>query len=468
MRSLFLIFVVGVFLSVAFRFPYIGGLGYVWIEYVAPQKLGWGFIQSLPISLMAGALTFFAYLIADRKDPPKPNLLFWLLCIWVLYFTMSTMFWAELPADAWLKWDKAIKAIGFCIFLTFLVRTRIQIEAFILVLVLSVAVWTASAGAKALLGGLSYGSNALAIGGRGSDLYESSNLAMVAVLVIPLCLWLRRFSVLTLWKGRISDLFFFGLIAASILTTVGSYARTGLVALAVLGFSMIMMSRYRFRVLTVVIITAVIGFQFAPQTYKERMLTITNYEEDKSASGRVIIWLWAMQYAKDHPLGGGFWVFKTNNIRTQALSKVDRENGELDVSQFQRGDKKTYRSAHSIYFEVLGEQGFPGLLIYISIIFTALASLWRLYRRNRNHETLYWLSELARNMMFAVLVYAAGGAFINIAYQSFFYLLVMLTISLNNVERREREKSLGSENVKPKFTPYPAFGAGGSQPAPAE
>ena len=50
-----------------------------------------------------------------------------LLGAWV---TLSIT-WAEVPDEAWNKWDWAFKTILFCVFLTLVLRSRVQLEAFV-------------------------------------------------------------------------------------------------------------------------------------------------------------------------------------------------------------------------------------------------------------------------------------------------------------------------------------------------
>ncbi len=76
--------------------------------------------------------------------------------------------------------------------------------------------------------------------------------------------------------------------------------------------------------------------EFMPEHWHERVASIFAYEEDASAQGRFESWRYALEVAREHPLvGGGFEIFRGNQAATL----------------------EGYRSAHSIYFEVLGEHG---------------------------------------------------------------------------------------------------------------
>jgi len=40
---------IGLFLALGLKRPFFWVLAYIYIDVVAPQKIGWGFIQSLPV-----------------------------------------------------------------------------------------------------------------------------------------------------------------------------------------------------------------------------------------------------------------------------------------------------------------------------------------------------------------------------------------------------------------------------------
>ena len=57
-----------------------------------------------------------------------------------------------------------------------------------------------------------------------------------------------------------------------------------------------------------------VAIPFLPQSYLARMGTISNHESDSSASTRVQVWLWTLDYVETHPLGGGFDAYRGNSF----------------------------------------------------------------------------------------------------------------------------------------------------------
>ena len=54
-------------LALGLKRPFIWVLAYIYIDVVAPQKIGWGIIQSVPVSMIAFAAAFAGWLVLDRK-----------------------------------------------------------------------------------------------------------------------------------------------------------------------------------------------------------------------------------------------------------------------------------------------------------------------------------------------------------------------------------------------------------------
>ena len=135
------------------------------------------------------AATIAAYLLMDRRSPPRPNLIMVLIVAMGVWVTYTTAFEAVAPEWAWVKWDWAIKTIGFAAFMPFLFRSRVQIEAFLQVYVFSAAIQTVPYGVKTILSGGSYHANLGLLSGN-SGLAEGSTLSTVAIMGVPIILWL--------------------------------------------------------------------------------------------------------------------------------------------------------------------------------------------------------------------------------------------------------------------------------------
>src|SRR5690606_28027426 len=59
---------IGLMLGMGLKRPFFWVLAYIYIDIVAPQKIGWGVIASLPLSLIAFAAAFAGWLLLDSKE----------------------------------------------------------------------------------------------------------------------------------------------------------------------------------------------------------------------------------------------------------------------------------------------------------------------------------------------------------------------------------------------------------------
>ncbi len=454
MLNLFLTAFVAAFLAAGVRRPFLFVLAYAYIDIVAPQKVSWGFLQVIPISLLAfmGAVT--AWAVAENKDGIRFSPRQCVLLLLLIYCGLSTRT-ADFPEEALVKWDWVWKALVFAMFLPLTLRTRLRIEALTLIMVLSVGVIVIGGGIKTLAGGGGYGELKLLVNDN-TGLYEGSIISTVAVCVMPLALWLARFG--TIFKpGWLVWLFALGICFACLLMPVGTQARTGLICVAVLVVMMLRSVKRRMLYIGVMGALALIAVPLLPQSFTERMNTIRNHQSDQSASTRVAVWQWTIEYAKTHPFGGGFEAYRQNVL---SYDTVQAENaGDNNTAIETQRIEERGRAYHSSYFEMLGEQGYPGLALWLLLHILGVVHMEvirRTYAKDTSPE-LGWVTPLADALQQAQIVYLFGGAFVGIAFQPFCYMLVGLQCGLSAyIGRVKRAAPQPFRAPRPATTPRPA------------
>jgi O-antigen ligase len=170
------------------------------------------------------------------------------------------------------------------------------------------------------------------------------------------------------------------------------------------------------------------------------MSTIETYNEDSSALGRIKVWQWTVEFIGSNPLGGGFDAYMHNRIAAVASDGTVQylPEGTLGGKAF-----------HSVYFEVLGEQGIPGFIMYFLAIALTLLKLRALKKKWRNDAGMAWLAGLADALLTAIVVFLAGGAFVGIAYQPFIFYMLSLTVAIDQYAARvERDRLKEKGRVK--------------------
>ncbi len=430
MRDLAFIAFLFAFIGLGFRRPFLFVLVYAYVDIVSPQRLTYWLLNSVPVSLVAFMLAFLGWAAADDKRgltiAPRQALLFLLL----IYCGVTTSV-ADFPLEALAKWDWVWKALVFAIFLPLTLRTKLRIEALALFMVLCAASIIIVGGVKTLASGGGYGVLNLMVS-QNSGLYEGSTLAAVAVGIIPVILWLAKYGTIYPpdWRVRV---FAGGLVFACLLIPVGTQARTGLICIGVLGVLMLRHTKRRLLYLGLVGAGLVIAIPNLPESYTKRMDTIQGYKADSSASTRIAVWKWTIDYARDHPFGGGFEAYRGNQLRIDKTS-VENTGSQTDVTQTVEYDQA--RAYHSAYFEMLGEQGYPGLIIWLAIHLGGLFSMERLRVRTRKIADAEWVSGLAGALFQAHVVYLVGAVFLGIAFQPFVFMLIGVQIGLSLYARR--------------------------------
>lgn len=169
-----------------------------------------------------------------------------------------------------------------------------------------------------------------------------------------------------------------------------------------------------------------------PATWKERIGTIENFQKDESVQGRFDAWNYAMRVAADRPVVGG-------GLATTEVRQV-----------FQRYvPGRPQRAAHSIYFQVLGDQGPVGLAIFLGIGLVGWLNTRAIIRMSRDRPEFEWAFHLGRMMQVSFISYFVAGAALSMAYYTVFFLSVVIVTSVRAIlaaaERAELEQRAAAE-----------------------
>ena len=483
MRDLAFVGFLAALLVLGLKRPFLFVLAYVYIDTVSPQRLSYYLINSIPLSMIVAVLAMGSWLIVDRKEGFNLTVRQGLILALLAYSGVTTLH-ADFPIDAAEKWDWAWKAMVFAVFLPFTLRTRLRIEAVLLFLTLSAAAIIIVGGIKTMLAGGGYGVLNLMVDNN-SGLYEGSTISTVAIGLVPLILWLARFGTIFppdyepartapgspssddnpagqrftsnpptpggRWRRFIVKAFAAGLIFACLLIPIGTEARTGLVCIAVLGLLLLRDMKRRMLYLGAAALLGLAAIPFLPSSFTARMETIQTLEADQSAGTRLAVWAWTWDYAKSHPLGGGFGAYRSNRIQVRTVSAQTAGDVQVITAQTEADEARAY---HSSYFEMLGEQGFPGLALFLLLHGIGLARMEiirRRYRGARGDKAA--IAPLATALQHFHIIYLVGSLFLGIAYQPFIWLMLGVEIGfdswLSRKDRKEKRTGAGFKGTVP-------------------
>ncbi len=415
--------------------PFLLVCAYAYIDIVSPQRISYYLLNAVPVSMIVAGLAIGGWLLVDDKRGIKFTARQGLMLALLLYAGATTLY-ADFHTEALGKWEWVWKSMSWAIFLPLTLRTKLRIETYLLFMTLSAAAIIIVGGIKTAASGGGYGALNLMVDNN-SGLYEGSTISTVAIALVPVILWLARYGTVFPRDWRVK-LFAYNLIFACLLIPVGTAARTGLICIGALGILMLRDVKNRFGYMALVAAGLAVAVPLLPDTFTDRMGTIKGYQGDMSASTRLAVWEWTWTYAGENPLGGGFEAYKQNRLRMDLVTTATAGSVEV-VSTATVEDKA--RAYHSSYFEMLGEQGFPGLLLFLGMHAIALFRMEVLRRRYRGAEAdEAWIAPLATALQNAQLIYLVGALFVGIAWQPVIYMLLAVQIGFDVLVGRKRDE----------------------------
>jgi O-antigen ligase len=104
--------------------------------------------------------------------------------------------------------------------------------------------------------------------------------------------------------------------------------------------------------------------------------------------------------------------------------------------------KYSPKAAHSIYFQVLGDLGYVGLLLFLALLGTAFAARARVKRIYSKTGRGLWALDLSNAGCLSLVAFMAAGAGVSLAYFELVYLLIVMLSLLPTIMQAEENKSV--------------------------
>ncbi len=364
-----------------------------------PHREVYGFAYGQPFNLIVAVITFGAWMASGRRGSWPPGAMPWVVVAFLAWITFNSFFAAD-PDWSWPLWEVTVKVFALVLVVLVTARTKARIQALVWVLVASLAYYGVKGGAFTILGAGAY----RVYGPENSILGDNNDLALAIAMTLPLVNYLRLHTAARPLRLALGVAF-----ALQIVTVLGSYSRGGVIALACALGLFWLRSRRKWAYFLTGVVVLPLALGLMPDAFFQRMDSIATAGQDNSFLGRITSWHVCYSYAVDHfPFGAGF-------AGTQ----------RFPVYNYYYPDAFPH-AAHSIYFQVLGEHGFPGLILYVVMMALAFFDCQKVIRRTRGRQGMQWAEELARMIQVSLITFWVGGAALSMAYYDGYLIIMVL------------------------------------------
>jgi probable O-glycosylation ligase (exosortase A-associated) len=324
------------------------------------------------------------------------------LILLVIWMNVTYAFAINPTSEPYVQWDKVMKIQLFLVVTMLVMATAQRINWLVWVATMSIAFF----GIKGGIFTLTSGGGSMVLGPSGSFIEGNTEISLAITMAIPMLRYLQLQSANRWLRWGLGA----GMASCAV-AVLGSYSRGGLLAVAGMGGFLWLKSRNKLAIGVAMIFLVPLFLNFMPDKWFDRMNTIGTYQQDSSAMGRINAWYMAFNLAKDRPLtGGGFVAFTDDAFVRWAPNPAD------------------VHDAHSIWFQMLGEQGFVGLGLFILFWIFSWRHANGIIESCRDRDKLRWASDLAAMVQVSLIGYWTGGAFLGLAYWDMPYVLVTILV----------------------------------------
>lgn len=422
MRDILITAVVLVGCLYTLKRPYVGVLLWSWLSYMNPHRLAYGFAYNMPFAYITAIVLLGSMMLSKetKKLPINGLVITWIVFIIFMGITTLLAYFPDAAASEYLK----IIKIQLIVYLTMMLITDIdKLNKLLWVIVLSIGYYSVKGGIFTLMTGGSF----IVWGPADSFIEDNNGLAVGILMTVPLMLYLSHIQD-NQWIKKVLLI----AIVCSLFTVLGSQSRGAL--LSIIAVALFYWSKSQRKALSGVVIVALAFalFSFMPASWYTRMDTIQAYEQDGSAMGRINAWHYAYNAANDNLLGMGFDSWSAQTFALYAPNPTD------------------VHAAHSIYFSVLGDHGWIGLMLYLIIYISALFMLANIVNVTANDEMLKKYHFLAKMLQVSLIAYLTGGAFLSLAYFDLPWHIVSFVVLLNEFLKREQKAPVN--NAQSRFS----------------
>lgn len=407
----------------AFMDGFVAFLLWIFTTVMSPANYLYGFMQGFRYVFVFAGIAVLLLIIGRMKDR---GTLVWsistvLLLLFIVHGFISAAFGLQPNSLLAIRVETFWKGMALAFMAPFFLSNRWRIHMTIVVLALGLGLHAVVDGLKVVASGGAHN----VVGVPNSSLTDNNLYAVGMAMLLPLLMYLYRYSAIRYAKWAAAA----GAVL-TIMTIIGTNSRGGFLALVVVGLWYWLMSHRKLLAMVVVCIVTVGVVHFAPERWFDRVDTIQNATEDPSFMNRVAAWRVSMSIANDNPvLGGGFNAVQNYWIWDEYKGRPSLFN--VDMSLY------TPKAAHSIYFQILGDLGYVGLLLFLSLMTSVFVMRLRVKSMVKQLGRGQWALDLSNSICLAIVAFMAGGAGVSLAYFELVYFLIGMQAVLPGILQAE-------------------------------
>ena len=254
----------------------------------------------------------------------------------------------------------------------------------------------------------------------GVFLGDGNDFALALNLVIPLAYYLIGNFNKKIWKLAVTMV----LIVFSV-SVILTQSRGGILGLVSVFMFISFSSKKRAQMIILSFFAAIVIVLLFGETYLSRMSTLSDYEADSSAMGRINAWNAALSMIGDHPifgigLGNFAWAYGLYYHPPDITWMV-------------------WRAAHSFFFQILGELGLTGIMCYAGIIISNFLNTRQIFKSKLESSGINF-EKLGKSLFAAQLGFLVSGAFLSTAYYPHIFVLSGSIAAAYRIYKSESEK----------------------------
>ena len=413
MRDLVFLGALIIYIPMALSNAFVGYLLWGWAGLIGLNYYFFGFMSEIGYVQLFAIITFISILI-NKNETYKSNInrTTIILLIFLLHGLLCAILAYPGLTQNWELFITLAKTALFCALMPMLVLSRKRIHAMVVMIALGVSF-------HGILDGLKFISSAGAHKAQSIAKFGDNNyLGMIILMCIPFLFYLVKYS-----EKKLAKYGFIVTLVLMLLAVIATQSRGALIGLMALTIIYILGTKRKFLGIFIISIGFIFVTQVVSDKWTSRMQTIQSADEDSSFMGRVKAWQVSSAIALENPIfGGGFRVVQSHDIWNQ-FKDAPGLLGFVDTPILNRSGV----AAHSIWFEVLSDQGFPGLLLFVLLIVNAFLTCKEIRVLVKLQSTSQiWAADLANVISASLVVYCVSGSLLSAAYFELPYICFML------------------------------------------